>query len=325
MEIATVDDVDRQLAHALQIDARASFHQIGAALGVSDQTVARRYRRLRSSGLLRVVGLPDSARLGHEWWAVRIQCTPDGAAPVAEALARRADTAWVSLLSGGTEVSCAMKPRSPQQRESLLLQKLARTSRVIGWSAHSTLHLFVGGRIGWPGLTTALTEEQVTHLSPPPPVPSDAQAVELGERDEILLGELAKDGRIGYPDLAAATGWSESTVKRRIDLLRRTGTIFFEVEIDHRTLGYAVESRLWISVPPSRLAEVGNALAAHPEVAMAAAITGTTNLLASVICRDAADFYRYLTTRLGALTAIDRVETTPVIRYAKRAGAVVLP
>ena len=325
MEIATVDDVDRQLAHALQIDSRASFHQIGAALGVSDQTVARRYRRLRSSGLLRVVGLPDSARLGHEWWAVRIQCTPGGAAPVAEALARRADTAWVSLLSGGTEVSCAMKPRSPQERESLLLQKLARTSRVIGWSAHSTLHLFVGGRIGWPGLTTALTEEQVTRLSPLPPVPPDAQPVELGERDEILLGELAKDGRIGYPELAAATGWSESTVKRRIDLLRRTGTIFFEVEIDHRALGYAVESRLWISVPPSRLAEVGNALAAHPEVAMAAAITGTTNLLASVICRDAADFYRYLTTRLGALTAIDRVETTPVIRYAKRAGTVVLP
>jgi DNA-binding Lrp family transcriptional regulator len=50
---------------------------IGAALGVSDHTIARRYRRLRSQGVLRVVGLPDSPRLGRTDWFLRLRCVPD--------------------------------------------------------------------------------------------------------------------------------------------------------------------------------------------------------------------------------------------------------
>ena len=54
-----LDDLDRGLVHALQINGRAPFGVIAAALGVSDHTIARRYRRLRSQGAVRVVGVPD--------------------------------------------------------------------------------------------------------------------------------------------------------------------------------------------------------------------------------------------------------------------------
>ncbi|WP_220448360.1 AsnC family protein [Nonomuraea diastatica] len=40
-------------------NARAPFSRISEVLGVSDQTVARRYTRLRSSGALRVRGLTN--------------------------------------------------------------------------------------------------------------------------------------------------------------------------------------------------------------------------------------------------------------------------
>jgi len=83
----SIDDLDRQIIHALIIDGRAPFSHIAAVVGVSEQTVARRYRRMRSNGLLRVVGLPDSQRLGQSDWTVRLQCVPDAAASVAEALA----------------------------------------------------------------------------------------------------------------------------------------------------------------------------------------------------------------------------------------------
>ena len=65
VESITVDDLDRQVAQCLGVDGRASFSAIAEVLGVSDQTVARRYRRLRSAGVLRVVGLryPKSGRL----------------------------------------------------------------------------------------------------------------------------------------------------------------------------------------------------------------------------------------------------------------------
>ncbi|GGS81339.1 Lrp/AsnC family transcriptional regulator [Nonomuraea spiralis] len=322
MENVTLDEVDRGLLHALQVDGRASFSRIGEVLGVSDQRVARRYRRLRSSGMVRVVGVVDRQRLGHQSWAIRLRCTPDAGASIAEALGRRPDTFWVHLLSGGTEISCGAIQRLDQEREPLLLTKLARTNRVLAVSAHRTLHMFVGGRIGWAGLA-ALSAEQVAHLlAGRVHGPRDtAEAVTLGPGDDALLAELSRDGRTGYADLAAVTGWSESTVRRRVEQLCAAGALFFDMDVLPMLLDYQVEAQLWMSVPPADLDATGRALADHPEVAFAGATTGPTNLAASVVCRDDAAFYRYLTDSLGALPAIRHIETAPIIRTIKRAGA----
>ena len=40
-----LDQLDRQLVRALQLDPRAPFSLIAEVLGVSEQTVARRYRQ----------------------------------------------------------------------------------------------------------------------------------------------------------------------------------------------------------------------------------------------------------------------------------------
>lgn len=56
-------------------------------------------------------------------------------------------------------------------------------------------------------------------------------------------------------------------------------------------------------------------------VAFAAATTGPTNLIASVICRSTRHLFEYLNTRLQSLPAIHAVETAPVIRTLKRTGS----
>ena len=95
MDTITIDDLDRQLAQCLGVDGRASFSQLAEVLGVSDQTVARRYRRLRSAGLLRVVGLKARKQLGSLGWFLRIRCVP-GAGP-AIAAAQRAEHLGVAV------------------------------------------------------------------------------------------------------------------------------------------------------------------------------------------------------------------------------------
>lgn len=49
--------------------------------------------------------------------------------------------------------------------------------------------------------------------------------------------------------------------------------------------------------------------------------TGPTNLLAAVNCRDSLDLARYLTESVASLDDIRAVETAPIIRTVKRAGA----
>lgn len=318
MDSHTLDELDRKLIHALKVDGRAPFRLLGEVLGVSDQTVARRYRRLRTAGLLRVAAAPPASGTGQEWF-VRIRCAPDGATPVAEALARRSDTYWVQLTSGGAEIVCVTRPSSRASQDALLLQKLPRTPRIIDVLAHQMLRRFepdprhFGTRVG--GLSAAMVDRLRV------PVELDT-TVELDEADRAMVGVLGRDGRAGYPELAAASGRSESTVRRRLDTLRRCGALSFDIDVPNGPLGQQISALLWLSVAPRSILATAETMTTHPEVNFVAATTGPSNVLATVSCTDAGALFDYLATRVGALTDVRQVESAPVVRVIKRHGQV---
>ncbi|MFG3227164.1 Lrp/AsnC family transcriptional regulator [Kitasatospora sp. NPDC048194] len=334
------DELDRRLVHALQIDGRAPFSTLAAVLGVSDRTVARRYARLRSSGAVRVLGGVDPVALGAELWLLRVRCAPSAAVAVAEALARRPDTSWVSLTSGGTEITCTVRAETEADSEALLLARLPRTPRVEGVSAHSVLHTFYGGPDSLIAKLGPLPPAAVAALRPAPPPhgpspdrrpqpqepsqpetpPQPPGPVRLDDGDRRLLAALGTDGRAGFEELAAVTGWSPTTVRRRMAELRQRGLLYLDIDCDPRLLGVGTRTLLWVSVAPPYLEEAGRALAGHPEVAFACATTGRTNLYATVVCADQRALYRYLTTRIAALPAVTHVETAPSIRTVKQAA-----
>ncbi|WP_202866248.1 Lrp/AsnC family transcriptional regulator [Kribbella turkmenica] len=305
----TLDAIDRGLVHALRVDGRVAFSGVAEVLGVSEHTVARRYRRLRASGVLRVVAVADGVRLGKRLWIIRIRCALDVSGVMAAAVAGRPDTYWVQILSGGTEV-CGHVSSNDQ----VLVEELPWDRGVLGVSAHEVLPgPFEPPRWG-PG--DALDAEQVARLRRPAAEPTDQRAV-LDARDRRLLDGLNRDGRATYAELGKLTGWSQSTVARRLDHLRRTGVLTFHVEVPPEALGHQVEARLWMVVQPGALVTTAEALTAHPEISYVAVTTGLTNLVAQVICPDSAHLYRYLTEQVGSLAGVNTLETAPVLRTAK--------
>ncbi|MFF3500587.1 Lrp/AsnC family transcriptional regulator [Streptomyces sp. NPDC003247] len=310
------DALDLCLLQALQLDGRAPFSRIAEVLGVSDQTVARRYRRLRSEVRLRVLGMADHSRLGRTDWIVRLRCTPDAATPLADALARRPDTSYIGLMSGGTEVMCAMKPRSREDRDELLLERLPRTRRVTSVDAYCVLHHFYGGPLGWLNKIDALEPAQEAALRPAPPE-TVAQPVVLDTLDEALLELLRHDGRTTALDLATATGRTESVIKRRLHRLRGTGVLYFDVEHDHEPFGHGTEAVLWLRVEPTRLRSVGQALAGHRQVRFAAMVSGRANVVVSVLCRTTEELFAYLADQVGSLAGVRAAEAVPTLREVK--------
>ncbi|MER5757451.1 AsnC family transcriptional regulator [Streptomyces sp. NPDC002088] len=342
-----LDDLDRSLIHALQVDARAPFTLVADVLGSSTQTVVRRYRRLYAQAGLRVVTLPAPRSSGTHQWFVRLTAATRNAHDIAVALARRPDTSWVRLTSGGTEIVAIIHttPAGPDAH-ALLLRDIPRTAGITAVSAHYLLHTYLGGPTAWRGRVDTLDAAQQARLraesgagpgadtarthtttaahgesaagAGPEPGPG-APAYLLTDADRLLLDALRDDARTSYADLAAATGSTASTVARRLAELRARGALFFDVDIDPALLGVTVSALLWMQVAPAHLDDVATALAGHEELAVVAATTGPTNLVAHALCRDAEELHHYLTRKV-ALDAIARIETAPVLRTYKAAA-----
>jgi DNA-binding Lrp family transcriptional regulator len=163
-------------------------------------------------------------------------------------------------------------------------------------------------------------------LSPAPGGHASPHAAQgLGADDRALVYALARDGRASYAELAQATHWHESTVRRRVEELRAAGILDLDVDVDETAFGIGTRAHLWMSVAPARLADVGGALAAHYEIPFVAATTGTSNLMATVLCRDDYALYRYLTERIASLDGVNALEVALIIRTVKRAATVVPP
>jgi DNA-binding Lrp family transcriptional regulator len=330
---------DEGIVQALQIDGRAPFRRIAEVLGVSDQTVARRHARLRAAGLIRVLGLTNPLACAETAWLLRVRCTPDAAASIADALSRREDTTWVSLTSGGTEISCSVREAPhPRDEDHLLLRRLPRTPRVTDVQAHALLEVFFGQDQAQINKTGPLTPDQIRAL-----VPEDAPP---GTRDELgrwtgrtaaglgrpldsgerrLAAVLARDGRAAIGELAEATGWSPTTVRRRLAELRRAGALYFDLEPHLDLVNQGMRTGLWLDVEPTALARAGKVLGAQTEVMFAGAVTGEHNVYANVSCRDAQALYRYLTESVSAIPGIQRIVTAPVHRTVKGPGPLWYP
>ncbi len=309
----SLDVVDLKILHALHVDGRASFSTIARVIDVSDQTVARRYAHLRSTKNVRVLGRTHPHRVGETLWFLRVRCSPHAVTSVGEALARRPETSWVKLTSGGAEIVAVLRAPAHGDGPALLLEKLPRTRDVLDVSADTMLHMFFGGS---QGAIHALSDAQVDELRPAQT--AETAVLHLDDTDRRLLHVLARDGRTDFADLAKACDTAETTVRRRLADLRASGALYFDVDLDYQRLAMNSQSILWLAVSPKDLRAAGEAMANHPEVAFAAATTGPSNVYANVLCPDAPALFEYLTTKVAALPSLVSVESAPVIRTLKQ-------
>ncbi|MER5748623.1 Lrp/AsnC family transcriptional regulator [Streptomyces sp. NPDC002088] len=317
------DDLDGRIIHCLRCAPRVSFRRISEVIGVSEQTVARRYNTLRRSGVLRVVGLVNPAVHGQAEWVARLRCRPDRVGPLADSLARRPEIAYASIASGGSEIICIIRSSTGTERDDILLRQLPKAASVLDISVDLLIHPFSApGTAGWTGQEASLTPDQVQRLTIEQPVPVGPLLAPTTE-DRPLLDALAEDGRVSHTRLAELTGWSKPRVARRLDTLETAGTLTYDVDALPERLGYELNATIWIQVDLPQLHRIGQEISRHDECAFAGAMSGRHNIMAVIVARNTPDFYRYLTDRLARIDGIKGYEISIRVRRLKQAASLI--
>lgn len=312
-----LDDIDRALVAALARDGRMPFTAIAELLGVSSQTVARRYRRLQDEVGLRVVGQVRPSLAGREQWLLRVGAEPRVLQRVGVALSRRADSSHISITSGGSEIVCLVDTDATATDHPLFLRDLPATAGVTRVDAHRLLHVYLGGPSPWSGQLDGLARDP--HGRARAEVPDGAPPT-LDDADRRLVAALGRDGRAGLAELATRTGRSVGVVARRLRDLRDGGVLYFDVDIDPGALGAALRTLLWMAVAPGSLDAVARTLATRDELAFVAVTTGPTNLVANALTSTPEALHRFLTEVVGRLPGITSLASGPVVRHLKGVG-----
>jgi Lrp/AsnC family transcriptional regulator for asnA, asnC and gidA len=97
---AELDQVDKAIIRALQIDGRTPYSKLGPAVGLSQAAVRQRVQRLIESGVMQVVAVTDPATLGFAVQAMVAVSVSGDVRAVAEAVQDLEEVEYVVITAG---------------------------------------------------------------------------------------------------------------------------------------------------------------------------------------------------------------------------------
>ncbi len=101
-----LDELDRAILAALQLDGRRAFRVIARDLDVSEGTVRTRVRKLEESGVLRILAFVDPSKLGDALIAVlNVRVGSASHEAVAEEVSSWKEVSYVSSVLGPYDLS----------------------------------------------------------------------------------------------------------------------------------------------------------------------------------------------------------------------------
>lgn len=310
-----IGDLDRSIVAGLAVSGRATWSQLGRAVGVGETTVARRAQRLFDEGLVTIVGLPDPLACGYgQPVLVHLRCAPGAVRTVAAELARRADARLVVVIAGPSDIIVELISTNRDHLASVLIDEIQTMPGVVETSTETVLKTFKL-TFDW---ARDLLGDGVTALEPTANEPGKA-ATRLDDTDLALVAELTADGRRSYAELAAVLGISESRAARRVSRLVDAGCLSFAAVVDPALLGYTVEAFFRLQVDISRLEAIAATLCERTGVRYVSATTGASDLVCEVVLPDTDALYRFVTDTLSSVPGLKSVETSLELQTLKRA------
>ncbi|MEM4520148.1 MAG: Lrp/AsnC family transcriptional regulator [Candidatus Bathyarchaeia archaeon] len=130
----------------------------------------------------------------------------------------------------------------------------------------------------------------------------------MDETDLAILRILQEDASISFIEIARRLRISESTVRKRVEKMRREGVIKrFTVVIDPPKIGFNAVAMIGIDVDPSKVLEVVQKLCELPETKSVATSMGDHMIMAEVWAKNTMELLKILNEKIAVIDGVKRV------------------
>lgn len=130
----------------------------------------------------------------------------------------------------------------------------------------------------------------------------------MDETDLAILKFLQDDSSMPFTEIARRLKLSESTVRKRVEKMRRDGVIKkFTVVIDPSKVGLNTIAIVGIDVDPSKLLEISQKVCEISETKYVATSTGDHMIMAEIWAKDVKDLAKVISEKIGVIDGVKRI------------------
>ncbi|WP_240981901.1 MULTISPECIES: AsnC family transcriptional regulator [unclassified Streptomyces] len=323
------------LIHALQILPRASWTQLSTVLAAGPDTLARRWEHLTAGGYAwtsLLMGRRGGESALYAW--VELECAADAAEAAAIEVSGDAGTLGVHAVTGGADLILLLIAPDLPSLDAYVTGRVRRLPGVLRGRTQVVTRLHnrpYRSRVErlTPAQARLLTEVEAlerrdgarargpVHASQVPQVP------QVTDLDQRLVAELAGDARRSAAELARQCGTSESTVRRRLEVLSAGGVLHHHCQPAPRFSGRPVWAMVTAQVAPQDEAATVAALTRLRRTQVITSVTGPHNLALAMWLASVEELHE-ITARLVRTAPALRITGTAVSLRTYKIGAQVL-
>jgi Lrp/AsnC family transcriptional regulator for asnA, asnC and gidA len=126
-----MDRLDVRIVTHLQNDGNSTNAGIARKVGVSEETVRRRLKKLTNDGFVKVVAIPNARKMGYASQVViGLQVDAAKVDEVAAALADMPEITWVSVTTGTYDIFVWATLKSAEALSEFLRKRVGQTKGV---------------------------------------------------------------------------------------------------------------------------------------------------------------------------------------------------
>lgn len=140
----------------------------------------------------------------------------------------------------------------------------------------------------------------------------------LDSMDRKILSVLQEDGRASNTSIAKRFAVSESTVRKRIERLRKEGFVQIVGVTDPTKMGLPFAVMIFFRVETKYIPEVAKQLAEMREANFVAICTGSADIIASGFFKSEKRLLDFVTGRIAKIKGLISTETHLMLKIEKR-------
>ncbi|WP_417506244.1 Lrp/AsnC family transcriptional regulator [Microbacterium sp.] len=315
-QVASLDETDKRLIQALQINPRARWASLAPIIGVDSVTLARRWERLSDDGLAWVAGHPGSGARGPSA-ILEIEAEPGATLEIAQTLAADPEAFTIDHTAGGRDLLAIV---GAKDLDSLSEYIMGRMRRLSGVRATRTLLLSSPFTDAGQWRLRSLSADETSAVERTIDAPVSTRGEVDPQLEHALLHTLGQDGRATVTSISRELGVGQRRVREALATLTAQGRLVVRTEVARAHSGWPVHAWYFLRVPAAVAERVGSAMTRLSEVRMAASTIGPYNLVLSVWMRALADVQRLEVAIEEGVPGVSIADRSVVLQSLKKEG-----